>query len=127
VREYDSPEARLGDVQIPVLEVDVCESMPGSSQFTQVTLVPRLIETCAGTNAKFRMKTTTVPAAGEEIGIRHSPLDGRGPVADCLSEKQLDNQAQARATFTMTARIVAVREAKRLMRFNSPSPQSFPA
>jgi hypothetical protein len=48
--------------------------MPGSSQLIHVTLVPRLIETCSGTYAKFRMKTTTVPAAGDEIGIRHSPF-----------------------------------------------------
>ena len=113
MREYDSPEARFGELQRPVSEVDVCESMPGSSQFTQVTLVPRLIDTCSGTYAKFRMKTTTVPAAGEEIGIRHSPLRGIGPV-DCRSEKQLDNQAQATAKF--------MSEPRRGKALNFPSP-----
>jgi hypothetical protein len=74
VREYESPEARVGELQIPVSEVDVCESPPGSSQFTHVTLVPRLTDTWFGVYAKFLMNTTTVPAAGEEIGIRQSPF-----------------------------------------------------
>lgn len=100
--------------------------MPGSSQFTHVTLVPRLIDTCSGTYAKFRMKTTTVPAAGEEIGIRHSPLRETGSVA-WRSEKQLDNQAQASATFTSAASALALREPKRGKRFNSPSPPLVPS
>lgn len=100
--------------------------MPGSSQFTHVTLVPRLIDTCSGTYAKFRMKTTTVPAAGEEIGIRHSPLRRTGPVA-WRSEKQLDNQAHAMATFTSAVRAVALRELKRWKRFNFPSPRPAPS
>ena len=97
------PEARVGELQRPISDVDVCESVPGSSQFTHVTVVPRLIDICFGTNAKFFMKTITVPTAGDETGIRHSPADVPGPVADWRSEKQLDNHTLARATFTTIA------------------------
>jgi hypothetical protein len=93
-----------------VSDVDVCESVPGSSQFTHVTVVPRLIDTCCGTNAKFFMKTITVPTAGEEIGIRHSPAPVPGPVADWRSEKQLDNHTVASAAFTTIAASATLRE-----------------
>ena len=59
---------------MPLSEVDVWESPPGSSQFTHVTLAPDLIDSCSGTYAKFLIMTTTVPAAGEEMGIRQSPV-----------------------------------------------------
>jgi len=110
VREYVSPDARVGELHSPVSDVDVCESVPGLSQFTHVTVVPRLIDICCGTNAKFFMNTITVPTAGEEIGIRHSPAPVTGPVADWRSEKQLDSHRVANVTFTTIAAAASLRE-----------------
>lgn len=81
----------------------MCVSRLASSQFTQVTLVPRFTVTCCGMKVKSRMKMTTVPAAAVDMGIRHSPVSGSGPVAGCLSEKQLANAKLPKATMAAVA------------------------
>src|SRR6188474_903251 len=95
---------------MPVSEVAVCASDPGSSQFTQVTLLPRLMVTCSGMNVKFRTRTTTVPAAA--FGTLQSPVKGSGP-AVVFSEKQLASDALPIATMTIAESAAFLRDPER--------------
>jgi hypothetical protein len=54
-------EARRGELHSPWSAVDVCDSVPSGSQFTQVTVPPTPIRTSAGAKAKFLIATTVVP------------------------------------------------------------------
>lgn len=112
MREYASPEPSEGESHTPASDVLVWGSAVPSSQFTHVIFVPRFTVTLCGMKVKFRMKITTVPAAGEDVGMRQSPA-GTGPVDSCRSEKQPDTETAVTAETSTTGPVRARNIAQR--------------
>lgn len=90
--------------------------MVGGSQFSHVTVLPRVIRTVSGKKEYSRMAINAcdTPNNGEVTGMVHSlaPGPGRGAVGGVRSEKQPEATASVAAVRATTAPICVGNEAR---------------